>query len=233
MLSVIIPTLNAEKTLPATFASLMSALVDGMISEVIIADAGSTDQTAALAETTGAVFLTTGKASRGYQQKQGAKAARSDWLLFLHADTELEEGWHQKALNFIGEASATPQNTKSVAAFRFALKDKGLMPALLTRLVHFRCWACHLPYGDQGLLISKKLYEEIGGHAAIPIMEDVDLLKRLPHHPVVLSARAFTSAERYQKEGYLKRSLRNLFCLTAFKLGVSPEKIREMYEPTT
>lgn len=231
MLSVIIPTLNAAKTLPATFGALMDALVDGMISEVIITDGGSSDATSDLAETTGAIFISQETASRGGQQKAGASAAKANWLLFLHADTELETGWHEEVRGFISQHQAAPENAPA-AAFRFALKDTGLKPALLTGLVRARCRCLHLPYGDQGLLISKALYEKLGGHAAIPLMEDVELIRRLPQPPHYFSARAFTSAERYKSEGYLRRGFSNLYCLTAYLRGKDPAIIRTWYDNT-
>lgn len=235
MLSVIIPTLNAEKTLPATLAALMDALVAGMIKEVIIVDGGSSDRTKTIAEEAGASLIELGTPSRGGQQRSGAERAKADWLLFLHADTELEPGWHNEVSDFINAHMAQNPSlplTKnhSVAAFRFALKESGGGPALLTGLVRLRNRLLHLPYGDQGLLISKSIYQQAGGHKPIPIMEDVDLLQRLKVKPARLKSRAFTSADRFRKDGYIKRSLRNLACLTAFYFGTPPEKIKTWYE---
>lgn len=225
MLSIIIPTLNAERDLPATFASLMPGLIDSMIKEVIITDGGSTDNTAEIASETGAEFITAPETGRGPQLAAGAARAKSDWLLFLHADTELEPGWHDEIRSFINEG----QSAQS-AAFTFALKDKGLKPALLQKLVAMRCRLFALPYGDQGLLISNKAYKAAGGYAALPIMEDVDFIRRLSPRPRLLKSRAFTSASRYQKSGYIARSMRNLYCLASYYRGVPAEKIRAVYD---
>lgn len=230
MLSIIIPTLNSARELPATFAALMPALIDGMIREVIIADGGSTDQTAEIAETTGAEFITSKAPGRGPQLAEGAAHAKSEWLLFLHADTELEEGWHEEVRSFLTAEQSTNEPAKPSAAFRFALKDQGWQPALLTKMVALRCKLFALPYGDQALLIRKADYEKAGGYAPLPIMEDVDLIRRLSPRPALLKARAFTSAARYQKAGYLARSLRNLYCLAAYYRGVPAEKIKALYE---
>lgn len=229
MLSVIIPTLNAAQNLPATLASLMPALMDDMIKEVLIIDGGSKDETSTIADTAGAIFLSSPQQGRGQQLKKGAASAKSDWLLFLHADTELEAGWHQEVRDFIKKAEHPKHKTQS-AVFAFALKDTGPKPYLLTKLVALRCRLFALPYGDQGLLINKAAYEQAGGYAAIPLMEDVDLIRRLTPRPRIFKSRAFTCANRYQKDGYIKRSLQNLTCLTAYYRGHPPEKIKDWYE---
>lgn len=223
---MIIPTLNAQKDLPATFASLMSALIDDMISEVIVVDGGSDDDTCPIANAAGASFIRSDQTGRGAQLAEGAKQAKSQWLLFLHADTELEADWHKEARDFILAAKDQPK----AAAFSFALKDKGLMPFLLTKAVAFRCKLFSLPYGDQGLLISKKTYDHTGGYKALPLMEDIDLVRRLNFAPKILKSRGFTSAVRYQQDGYIKRITRNLFCLLAFYRGTPTDKIKVWYD---
>ena len=92
MISVIIPTLNAEEHLARTLAALVPGAVEGLVREVIIADGGSRDGTRAIAEATGCEFVS-GAAGRGRQLAAGARMARSGWLLFLHADTVPGEGW--------------------------------------------------------------------------------------------------------------------------------------------
>jgi glycosyltransferase involved in cell wall biosynthesis len=94
MISVVIPTLNSEAGLPATLARLVPATVDGLVREVIIVDGGSSDGTRAIAELTGARLITAAR-GRGTQLAAGAAKARFPWLLFLHADTGLEEGWQR------------------------------------------------------------------------------------------------------------------------------------------
>ena len=230
MLSVIIPTLNASKTLPATFASLMTGLIDGMIKEVIISDGGSTDDTTQIAQEAGALVLINDTPGRGHQLAEGAQAAKSDWLLFLHADTELEPGWHEETRTFIDQQTNPKDGRPQAAAFTFALKDKGLMPSALTKMVWARCCLFKLPYGDQGLLIHKQTYDEVGGYPRISIMEDVALIRRLPTPAHMLKSRAFTCPSRYKQDGYINRSLRNLSCLARYYRGHPPEQIKEWYE---
>ena len=94
----------------------------------------------------------------------------------------------------------TPNTAPNAAAFKFSLKDKGFAPQILTKLVALRCSLFSLPYGDQGLLISKQTYEACGGYPNFPIMEDTDIIRRLPAPVKILQSRAFTSAEKYKKE---------------------------------
>jgi hypothetical protein len=87
-----------------------------------------------------------------------------------------------------------------------------------------------LPYGDQGLLVARALYERVGGYRSIPLMEDVDLVRRIGRKRIEpLEAEAWTSAERWRRDGWLSRSSRNLFCLVLFFGGVSPERIARIY----
>ena len=99
----------------------------------------------------------------GQPARAGAAQARFPWLLFLHADTVLAPGWEREASLFMERVDSGARPV-AAAAFRFALDDVGARPRLLERLVALRCAALRLPYGDQGLLIPKRLYDEIGGY---------------------------------------------------------------------
>ena len=116
------------------------------------------------------------------------------------------------------------------AAFRFALDDDGLWPRMMEKLVKWRCTFLCTPYGDQGLLISKQHYREIGGFRDLPLMEDIDLVRRLKCRGLkMLPSKARTSAARYRKEGYLLRSGRNLACLVLYFLKVPPRYLVRFY----
>jgi len=217
MISVIIPTLNAQAGLAQTLAALVPAAVDGLVKEVIVIDGGSGDGTAAIADQAGAAFVNR-SGGRGYQLMAGAHRARFPWLLFLHADTVLEAGWERDAAAFM-DAIDLGKRPLAAAAFRFALDDAGFRPRVLERLVAIRCALLRLPYGDQGLLIPKLLYAEVGGYGSQPLMEDVDIVLRLGRRRIaMLRPRAVTSAVRYRRDGYVRRSLRNLACLLLFLL---------------
>lgn len=224
MLSVIIPTLDAERHLVRTLAALVPGAVEGVVREVIIADGGSRDRTLEIAREAGCEIVE-GAAGRGAQLAAGSVAARGEWLMFLHADTELMPGW-------IGavEAFTARQGPGRAAYFRFQLDDRGLRPALLQGLVRLRCVLFALPYGDQGLLIHRSLYDEIGGYRDMALMEDVDLVRRLGRRRLMpLPAAAVTSAERYRQAGYLPRMLRNALCLALYFCRVPVARIARIY----
>ncbi len=228
MISVIIPTFNAEASLVHCLASLVPAVVDGLVQEAIVVDGGSSDATLTLADAAGTRFLRAER-GRGRQLDAGARAARGNWLLFLHADTVLEPGWEKEVKCFI-ERVETVRRTQAAAAFRFALDDEGLMPRLLEMLVGIRCLMLALPYGDQGLLISRTLYGKLGGFRSLPLMEDVDLVRRLRRgQRVMLKSRAVTSAQRYRREGYLLRMLRNSICMALYYLRVPTRVLARLY----
>jgi rSAM/selenodomain-associated transferase 2 len=211
-LTVIIPTLNAAAHLPATLAAL------GQVAEVMVVDGGSTDRTIALAIARGVRVLSAPK-GRGPQLAVGIQAATHEWLLLLHADTVLAPDW-QKAIA-IDPASA--------GYFRFALDSADPRARRLERLVNWRCRMLGLPYGDQGLLIHKDLLTSVGGLSALPLMEDVDLVRRLRGRLVALPADAVTSAAKWERQGYLRRSARNLFCLSLWFAGIPPRLIQRIY----
>lgn len=228
MISVVITSLNAERTLPATLYALIPAAVEGVVGDVIVVDGGSTDGTRAIADSAGADFVVS-EPGRGRQLALGASRARGQWVLFLHADTVLDEYWMRAASDFM-RAVDQGEVPPSAAAFRFALDDRGPKPRLLELIVRLRCWLLRLPFGDQGLLISKRLYQEIGGYRPMVLMEDVDLVHRIGRaRMTLLDAKATTSAERYRRDGYIARILRNQVCLAMYVLGASPERIGRIY----
>ncbi|NOU05281.1 MAG: glycosyltransferase [Hyphomicrobiaceae bacterium] len=229
MISIVIPTLNAEQSLAATLTALVPSVVEGVVREVIIVDGGSTDRTLAIIDDAGAILVKGDALGRGAQLKLGAEQARQPWLLFLHADTQLEPGWEREAIAFMERVDFGRQGV-AAAAFTFALDDFGFRPRVLEKLVRVRCLVLSLPYGDQGLLLPRQLYREIGGYSALPLMEDVEIVRKLGRARMrMLRTRAVTSAVRYKSEGYTRRSLRNFVCLSGYFLGLSPRIIRRLY----
>jgi rSAM/selenodomain-associated transferase 2 len=228
MISVVIPTLNAEEGLARTLAALVPAAVDGLIREVLVVDGGSRDRTLEIADGAGADIIETAP-NRGAQLGAGAKRARFPWLLFLYADSELEAGWEREAAHFMDRVDSRKFPAKA-AAFRFTLDDTGFAPRAMEAFVRFRSSALGLPSGDQGLLIPRRLYDEAAGFAPMPMMEDVDFVRRLGRHRLtVLRARAVTSATRYRREGYFKRIARNQVCLALYLCRVPVERIAHLY----
>jgi rSAM/selenodomain-associated transferase 2 len=228
MITVVIPTLNAETSLAATLTSLVPGAVEGLIRQVVIVDGGSSDRTLRIAEDSGADIVRS-EPGRGQQLQEGAKVARFPWLLFLHADTVLDPGWERETAAFI-ERVDVGQRPPSAAAFRFALDDTGFLPRMIETGVALRCTLLRLPYGDQGLLIPKRLYDEIGGFKPMPLMEDVDIVRRLGRsRRLILRTQAVTSAIRYKRDGYIRRVVRNLTCVSLYFLRAPLPLIVRLY----
>lgn len=228
MISVVMPTLNSEGQVSEALSSLVPAAVDGLVREVIIADGGSTDRTLEIADGAGAEIVKC-EAGRGAQLRAGAQRARFPWLLFLNGDTYLDAGWEREATLHI-ERVESGRRRASAASFRFALDDEGMLPRTLETLASLRTGILKLPYGDQGLLIPRALYDKVGGFSALPALEDLDLVRRLGRSRIVaLNARAVTGGERYRRDGYLSRLARNQVCLGLYLVGVPVATIANLF----
>ncbi len=222
---MVIPAYQAAGELRRALAALAAARRAGLVAEVVVADGGSSDATPSVAAGGGARLVVAAR-GRGSQLAAGAEAASSPWLLFLHADTALEAGWEAAARSFMAAAGSAQR----AAVFRFVVVDEDVAARRLEALVAWRCRVLGLPYGDQGLLIHRDLYKRVGGFRPLPLMEDVDIVRRIgARRLVVLEAAALTSAARYRRAGYLRRSLRNLACLGLYFIGVPPRLLVRLY----
>ncbi len=223
-LSIVIPALNAASTLARTLDAL-GGPVAGRASEILVVDGGSSDGTARIAGMRGARVVKTAP-GRGVQLAEGARRARGSWLLFLHADTVPEEGWAAAVAAHCGD----PDNERRAAVFRFALDDRARAARRLEAIVAWRTRVLGLPYGDQGLLMSRAFYDALGGFRPLVLMEDVDIVRRIGRRRIdTLDVAAVTSAERYRRSGYLRRPARNLLCLGLYFLGVPPSAVARLY----
>jgi rSAM/selenodomain-associated transferase 2 len=222
MLSVVIPTLDAATELAPTLAALGPEPAGD---EIVVSDGGSTDATASIAAAAG-VRVIQAPRGRGPQLRAGAEAARGEWLLFLHADTRPAPGWRAAVARFI----ADPANAERAAVFRFALDDADPRARRIERRVAWRMRAFGLAYGDQGLLIARGFYQALGGFPAIPLMEDVALVRRIGKRRLaVLDHPALTSAARYRRDGWRLRPARNVALVTLYFLGVPPRWLARLY----
>lgn len=210
MISIIIPTLKIDDRL--------ERLLDELPGDVIIVN-GGTDTYSFVKYN-----IINTNPGRGYQLGAGAKFAKGDWLFFLHGDSKLPNGW-------LDQLNDHMKNKPQFAmAFRLKFDDDGFFPRLLEYWVRFRCRIFALPYGDQGLFISRTLYDEIGGYNHMPIMEDVDIVGRIGRSRLKMSnLEITTSAEKYNKYGYLSRMVWNGICLLLYKIGVNPATIKKIY----
>jgi rSAM/selenodomain-associated transferase 2 len=226
-LSIIIPTLNAMPGLGDCLATLVGGLGDGLVREAIVIDGSSTDTSANLATDMGCkvIVLSAEQRGRGRQLRTGGAAASGDWLLFLHADTVLQGNW-------VGAVSDHIQNQPSKAAyFTLAFDQIGMNPRRVAALANWRARVLGMPYGDQGLLISRALYDEIGGYHDLPLMEDVDIIRRVTRARLVaLDVVAQTSGAKFARGGWWATPMRNLVLVAAYSLGVKPEILARWYK---
>ena len=196
----------------------------GLVREVVVADAGSTDATLAIADEMGAAIVT-GARGRGAQLAAGAAVAKGRWLLFLHADTVLAPDWPDAVLAFLRAGG-----TDRAAAFTLAFDEDGPDARRTAGLANWRARALGLPYGDQGLLMSRAFCAAHGGFRDLPLMEDVDMVRRIgARRLTILSHAAVTSAARYRRDGWLKRSLANIALVVLFHLGADPAWLKKLY----
>jgi glycosyltransferase involved in cell wall biosynthesis len=225
VLSVVIASLNDAAVLNRTLASVLPGMVDGLVRQVIVADGGSTDQTAAIAEAAGVEFVRS-LAGMGCQMQVGASETRQPWILFLHAGAVLEGGWHGDAARFIATVErGKPQRT--AAAFQFGVDDVGVAPRVWEFLISLWCKALRLPMGEQGLLLPRALYDRLGGHRPSQTTENFALLRQLRRNErCILSSRAVIGAERFRREQYVTRLAQGLGGLV-FDLVRIPAKILE------
>ena len=219
--SVILPTLNAAPTLGPTLAALGEALTEGLIREVIFADGGSNDDTAQIAEEVGASFLPCPR-GRGMQMAAAARQAQGRWLLFLHADSILQTGWS-------GTVADHLRHPDKAGYFRLAFDETTLPARSVAGWANLRARMFGLPYGDQGVLISRRLYDETGGYDDIPLMEDVALARKLRGKWRALPVRITTSAEKYRRDGWIRRSFKNAGLVLRYRLGADPRKLAREY----
>jgi rSAM/selenodomain-associated transferase 2 len=219
-LSIIIPTLNEAANLTSTLTGIPKIPEI----EVIVADGGSGDETCRLADEYGARIIPSPR-GRAEQMNTGAGQAQGELLLFLHADTKLPEGFMEPVLQILSRPG--------VAAGAFQLKLDPPLPGLksIERLANWRARVWQRPYGDQGLFLRKDRFRSIDGFPEIPIMEDIELIRRLRRQGriVIVPLPAVSSSRRWLESGVLKTTLRNQIALLGYGIGISPDHLARWY----
>jgi rSAM/selenodomain-associated transferase 2 len=220
IVSIVIPTYNEARTIAATLAALES--LPGRW-ETVVVDGGSEDATVRIARGCGA-RVAEGPRGRGEQMNAGAALATGEVLLFLHADTRLPADAYAR----IREACTRPE--VAGGCFRLLFDENRPAFRILGFLTRFPCRFFH--HGDQAFFVRAGVFRRLGGYRPYPIMEDVDFWLRLRKagRAVVLPARVVTSARRFQRYGVARQLMLNVGLVSLFVLGVSPYRLKRMYE---
>ena len=220
-LSIIIPTLNESKNLPLLLSDLSEI---SNISEILIIDSTSKDKTRDIALIYGARFYKINANNRGLQLNYGAKKAKGEWLLFIHADSRLRFNWSKKIVNILRSGS------NFVYYFNFKVNNKSFIYRFLEFFVNLRCFLFKTPYGDQGLLISKKNFKTYGGYKTIPLMEDFDFIRRINKRNLrSLKIPIFTSSRKWDEVNFVWQSLKNWHLRKLMRKDYSINRIYKKY----
>jgi len=201
-ISIIIPTINEASNLPLLLSDLSSIKKEG---EIIIVDSGSEDKTIDIANIYGAKVFISKERNRGLQLDIGAKNSKGKWLIFLHADTRLTHDWFRKI------SSVFKGDKNNIYYFKFKINNKKMIFRILEILVNLRSRFFKQPYGDQGLIIHKTNYLKNDGFRKIPLMEDVDFLRRLKNKKDLkqLNLPIFISSRKWERTNIFLQALKN------------------------
>jgi rSAM/selenodomain-associated transferase 2 len=225
--SIIVPTLNEAPNVRRQ-ARALSQLPE---TETIFVDGGSCDGTlceieSSLCEQSNLHFMQV-PASRARQMNAGAQKAKGDWLLFLHVDTHLPPESFGAFLQMVKQPSRL-----NSGAFTFRVDHRKWAYRYLEFYVGLRSKLLKLPFGDQAIFVKRRLFEKLGGYREdFPLMEDVEIVQRLNKLDgfAVLNFPVYTSARRYEADGYCRRGCGNLYLQLLYKLGVHPRELAKRY----
>lgn len=219
-ISVIIPTLNEEETIEGTLWHVID--IPGV--EVIVSDGGSSDRTVEIAQKQ--AMVVSSLCGRGCQMNMGASKASGEILLFLHADTILPDVWFDRISSVMTDERVVG------GAFSLSIDSDKLSHKIIAAAANIRSGITGIPYGDQGIFVRRSVFEKVGGFKDIPIMEDVDLMRRLKKvgKIVLLKDKVTTSARRWEKEGAVYTTLRNWLLITLYLLRVPPDRLYRAYK---
>ncbi len=221
--SVIIPVYNEDETLRFTCEHLR-AMAQNHTYEIIVVD--TFEKTTMDRIALDNVRWVLSQKGRAFQMNEGARYAKGGILLFLHADTRLPYHWDAKIQESLQKHEA--------GAFTLGIEDKRLIFSLIATLANIRTTITRIPYGDQAHFFRKTTFDALEGYAPVPLMEDIEIMKRLKHAHrsiALLPERVLTSPRRWLKEGILYTSLRNRVLSFLYWLGISPHALIRHYKP--
>ena len=223
-LSIIIPTLDEASHLPLLFADLNAWPYDF---DLKIVDGGSKDLTISIAQIQGVTVIKSPEPNRGYQLRMGASKAEGDWLLFIHADSRLDQKWVKRLLKIMGD-----QASKNFAwYFDFKIKKNNLKFRVLEIAVALRSFILQRPYGDQGLLVHKDLYYSSGGFSSLKIMEDLDLITRITKTSKLrrIGGSIYTDDIKWADSNIIRRAIKNANLRKKWRKGYDINNLAKEY----
>ena len=223
-ISIIIPTLNEANHLPLLFADLNACSNDF---DLIIVDGGSKDMTVSIAQIQGVNVIKSPKRNRGYQLSIGASKTQAEWLLFIHADSRLD----QSCVNSLFKVINNKASCDFAWYFDFKIKKSNLQFRILEAAVALRSYFLQRPYGDQGLLIHRDLYNSSGGFSSLKIMEDLDLITRITKTNKLKRIREniYTDDIKWAKSNIIERAIKNAILRKKWRTGYDIDKISKEY----
>jgi len=222
--SVIIPVLNESAIINQTVEHV-GRLASGFDLEVIVVDGDMEGKTIRQIRK-GDVMKCVSPKGRGRQMNRGASLAHGDILLFLHTDTELPEDAFATISSTIGKARCV------AGCFDLGIKSERLIFRLIEQIVHMRTRITRIPYGDQAIFVKREVFNHLKGYREIPLMEDVDLMKRIKKSGgriCIIPQKVKTSPRRWESEGVVYCTLRNRMLISLYHMGVDPEKLVKFY----
>ena len=224
--SIIVPVLHESLRINHLINHLHRLEAHQQGCEIIVVD-GSSDRDTIDAVRSNQVITITAETGRARQMNAGATVAHGEVLIFLHVDTELP---HDAFTNI---DSVMKQTQYVGGAFELGITSDRLLYRILEYWVSLRCRITRIPYGDQAIFVRRNYFEKLGGYSEIPIMEDVELMRRIRSAGdkiYIIPDRVMTSPRRWQQEGFIYVNMRNTALLLLYFLGVSPEKLIRFYK---
>lgn len=223
-LSIIIPTLDEAENIQGLLQGLAPFRERG--AEIIVADGGSSDGTAALAAPHADRIITC-PTGRALQMNVGASQASGDILLFLHADTRLPDDADALIIDGLGSSR------RRWGRFDVAIEGKSRLLGVIARMMNWRSRITGISTGDQAIFVTRALFKQMGGYPEIPLMEDVAFTRTLKRHgkPLALNARVKTSGRRWEKHGVLQTMWLMWRLRFAYWRGADPDDLAALYAP--
>jgi rSAM/selenodomain-associated transferase 2 len=223
--SIIVPVFHEEERINDLIDYLHRLSSDENIEIVVVDGAQDRDTLRAIHDKN--VIKISSEKGRAKQMNAGASVAKGEILIFLHADTELP-------VHALEKIHSLMERREYVGgAFDLGIKSDKFIFGVIGTLSSFRSRLSRIPFGDQAIFIQREYFNEIGGYKEIPLMEDVELMRRIKksgNKIWIFYERAMTSPRRWKKEGVIYCTLRNWILQALYLLGVSPEKLTKFYK---